>query len=105
MSTITAGFQPSQQNLNQQAGQIIAMMVTAMQNVQQYNAYVQYLGLAGLTNAPLSFTQGDAQAILTVFAELDSIRAVLEGANYTGPGLPHNFVNDTIPFWGGNVTQ
>jgi hypothetical protein len=98
------GYQSTQQGLNQQAGQIISMLVKAMQNVQQYNAYVQFLGLAGLMAAPLSFAQADAEAILEVFAELDAVRAVLEGDDYTGPGLPHNFVEDTIPFWGGNIT-
>lgn len=96
---MAAGFQPTQQSLNQAAGQIIISLRANMQSVQQFNAYLQTLGTAGLQ--ALGYTLADAQLLISVFSNLDSIRNMSEGNAYTGPSLPYNFVQQTVPLWGG----
>lgn len=97
---MAAGLQPSRSQLDQQVTSIVLALRTDMTNVQQVNAYLQNLGVAGLTAAPLSYTAADAQALLTVFANLDSIRVMAQGGAYTGPALPFNFTMQTVPLWG-----
>lgn len=97
---MSVGNTATQASLNQQAAQIIISLRNNILAVQQFDASLSYLGLQGLIN--LGFTGDDAQMLLTVFGSLNAICAMVNGNAYTGPALPHNFVQDTIPFWGGN---
>jgi hypothetical protein len=96
---VAAGFQPTQQTLNQAAGQIIISLRANMQSVQQFNSYLQVLGTSGLQ--ALGYTLEDANLLISVFSNLDSIRNMSEGNPYSGPALPYNFVEQTVPLWGG----
>jgi hypothetical protein len=94
------GIQPTQGSLNQQAGQILLSLRSDMYQVMSFNGYLQTLGQAGLV--ALGFTSDDAAALLEVFANVDAIRSMAMGAPYSGPSLPHNFLQDCTPLWGGN---
>lgn len=94
------GIQPTQATLNQQAGQILLSLRSDMYQVMSFNGYIQQLGHDGLV--ALGFTSQDATDLLQVFANVDDIRAMAMGAPYSGPTLPHNFLEDCTPLWGGN---
>lgn len=97
---MTAGIQPTQQSLNQQAGQILLTLRNDMFAVMAFNAYIQNLGQSGLE--ALGFNSTDAEELLTVFSGVDAIRAMAMGAAYAGPTLPYDFLTACVPLTGGN---
>lgn len=98
---MTAGFIPTQDFINQQAGQIAVNTRNAILQIVQFNAYLQNLGQDGLVG--LGFAAADATALLTIYTNMNSVAELCQGNTYTGPTLPHNFVGDTLPLWGGQL--
>lgn len=85
--------------LNQQAGQIAIDFRDGCQRVINFNNYLQNLGKPALIT--LGFTSADADLLLAIYGNLSAVAMVCEGGNYTGPGLPFDFIAQTIPVWGG----
>lgn len=96
---MAVGNTPTQQSINQQAAQIIITLRNNILAVQQFYASLSFLDIQGLVK--IGFSETDAQTLLTVFGYLNAICAMVNGGTYAGPDLPHNFVQDTVPFWGG----
>lgn len=103
---MSVGIIPNAGTLNQQAGQILLSLRNDLIALAHFNAYLQYLGLAGLTAAPLSMSAEDAQEMLTVFAGCTAVAQIANGQEYPAdgsvPALPHNFLGDAVPFLAGN---
>jgi hypothetical protein len=97
---MTAGIQPNQSQLNNQAGQIILNARAAIQQIIFFNDYLNVLGSGGLI--ALGYTTEDAALMLAVFGNMATIANTCNGGQYVGPPLPFNFLEQTIPLWGGN---
>ena len=96
---MSIGVTPTVQGLNQQASQILLSLRQDMYAVMAYNAYIQQLGATGLQ--AIGFTSDDAANLLAVFGNVDAVRAMAMGVSYGGPDLPHDFMADCTPLWGG----
>jgi hypothetical protein len=97
---VTAGIQPTQAGINQQAGQIVLNARNALQQILFFNDYLNDTGQDGLV--ALGFSADDAALLLGVFANMAAVSSMCMGEAYTGPALPFNFLGQTIPLWGGN---
>jgi hypothetical protein len=96
---MTAGIQPTQNSINNQAGQIVLNARNAIQQIIFFNDYLQDLTAGTLVS--LGFSDTDAASLLSVFANMAAIASACQGAAYTGPELPFNFLAQTVPLWGG----
>ncbi len=95
------GNQPSWEQLNQQAAQLIINAREALQDILFFNLYLQSLGQAGLQAAPFNASAADAETLISVFGGLNAVASMCNG----GPApsnVPNNFLAETAPFWGGN---
>lgn len=96
---MTAGIQPTQAQINLQAGQIILAARNSLQAILFFYQYLSSIGHAGLMD--LGFTDPDATELLTVYGNMSSVVNMCFGQPYAGPALPFNFLAQTVPLWGG----
>lgn len=96
---MTAGFQPTVASINTQAGQIAVGTRNNIMQIVQFNAYIQSIGQQGLVD--LGFASADATALLQIFSDMNTVAELCQGQTYTGPTLPHDFVDESLPLWGG----
>ena len=96
---MTAGIQPTQNSVNNQDGQIVLNARNAIQQIIFFNDYPQDLTAGTLVS--LGFSEADAVNLLSVFAHMAATASACQGAAYTGPELPFNFLAQTVPLWGG----
>lgn len=94
------GNQPTMGTLNGIAGNLTVTLRNTMLSIQQYTDYIEGLGQPGLI--ALGFSSTDAALLLSIFANLNAIITACTGGAYTGPPLPHDFVSEAIPLWGGS---
>lgn len=103
---MAVGIPPNAGTLNQQAGQILLSLRNNLMALANFNAYLQYLGVAGLTAAPISMSEADAQEMIAVFEGCTAVAQIANGKEYptdgSAPELPHNFLADCVPFLAGN---
>lgn len=89
-------------NLGSLLNQASSLLVTARNNLQQIlylNAYLQALGVSGLVS--LGMASGDATQLLLIYGHMAAVAEMCEGAPYTGPSLPFNFMAETVSLWAG----
>lgn len=88
------GAQPTSASLNGIAGNLAVTLRNTCASIISYNAYIQWLGRAGLT--ALGFSGTEADSLLAIFAKLSAYAVAYQGGAYAGPAFPHNFVSDTV---------
>lgn len=96
---MAAGLQPTQAQINLQAGQIVLNARNSLQAILFFYQYLSSIGHAGLMT--LGYTDEDATELLSVYTNMASVVNMCFGLPYTGPALPFNFLAQTVPLWGG----
>jgi hypothetical protein len=96
---MAAGIQPTQAQINLQAGQIILASRNSLQAILFFDQYLNSIGHAGLM--ALGFADADATELLSVYSNMSSVVNMCFGQPYVGPTLPFNFLAQTVPLWGG----
>ena len=105
---MAVGTQPSWAAVNAQATQIVLQARAALEAIEKYDIYLQGMGAAYLeglaTAAGDSTPVDDVTELMSIFQNLAFIAQVANGEAYSGPALPFNFVEQTIPLWNAQVT-
>jgi hypothetical protein len=94
---MSAGFQPNQAQVNQNAGQIAVSVRNIMQQVQNFQAWVSTQGAAGLE--ALGFTAADAATVISTIGNLNTLASVYAGTA-TQPAV-FNYEANSNALWGG----
>lgn len=94
---MAAGIQPTQGQVNQNAGQIAVNLRNLMQQIQNFQAWIATQGAAGLE--ALGFTAGDAATMISTIGNLNTLASIYQGTA-TQPAA-FNYEANSNALWGG----
>lgn len=80
---MSAGFQVNLTGLNGQAAGLVIALKTTLAQIQQYQAWLNSVGAAGLEAAPISMAAADANTLISAFNDLNDLANVYLGAAST----------------------
>jgi hypothetical protein len=81
-------------NINAIAGAWSTSLKQIFSQAITYKASLDNIGLAGLQLAPYNMTATDAQALINMYNDLNTLGKVYYGTNYVAPGAT---VNSGVP--------
>ncbi len=96
---MSAGIQPTQASINQQAGNLAVTLRDTMDAIKNFQAWIGAFGGHNALVSQLGFQLADAQTIESTFTNLDQLRQAYQGIT-TIPAT-FNFEANSQALWGG----
>ena len=94
---MTAGIQPTQAQVNQNAGALALNLRAAMQSIVNFQAWLSTQGASGLE--ALGFTAGDAATLISSVGNMSTLASIYQGT--VTQASTFNYEANSNALWGG----
>jgi len=94
---MAAGVQPTQAQINQNAGALALNLRVAMQAIVNFQAWLAATQTAATLEA-LGFTPADAATLISTMGNLNTLASIYAGG---APGAAFNYEANSNALWGG----